>query len=169
MKNEARQIIEFVDRSDSKLCVVEERQVFGKLFRIYGDYENPYFLASDVANWIEHTQPSKLVQSVDTEEKLIGTIFLSGQNRECLFLTEDGMYEVLMQSRKPIAKRFKKKVKEILRTIRKTGGYSVKPTDELRQKNIQIREQNAKIRTAQLLYKIADTTETDYRLSLIHI
>ena len=45
----------------------------------------------------------------------------------------------------------------------KTGGYQIKPTDELRQKNIQIREQNAKIRTAQLLYKIADTTETDYR------
>nr|DAT17971.1 MAG TPA: BRO family protein [Caudoviricetes sp.] len=38
-------------------------------------------------------------------------MFTSGQRRECLFLTEDGMYEVLMKSRKPIVKytrRFKK-------------------------------------------------------------
>lgn len=46
----------------------------------------------------------------------------SGQNREMWFLTEQGLYEVLMLSRKPIAKQFKKKVKEILKTIRLTGG-----------------------------------------------
>lgn len=40
-----------------------------------------------------------------------------------VYLTEDGLYEVLMQSRKPIAKQFKKKVKEILKLIRKDGGY----------------------------------------------
>lgn len=39
------------------------------------------------------------------------------------FLTEDGLYEVLMQSRKPIAKAFKREVKQILKTIRKHGGY----------------------------------------------
>ena len=42
-----------------------------------------------------------------------------------LFITEDGLYEVLMQSRKPIAKEFKKQVKEILKTIRRTGGYVI--------------------------------------------
>ena len=60
---------------------------------------------------------------VEEDEKLNGTIFLSGQNREVTFLTEDGLYEVLMQSRKPIAKEFKKQVKEILKSIRKHGGY----------------------------------------------
>ena len=40
---------------------------------------------------------------------------------------------------------------------------SIKPADELRNKNVQIREQNARIRTAQLLYKIADKTDTDYK------
>ena len=38
------------------------------------------------------------------------------------FLTEDGLYEVLMQSRKPIAKEMKSKIKKYLRDIRKTGG-----------------------------------------------
>lgn len=38
-------------------------------------------------------------------------------------LTENGLYEVLMQSRKPIAKQFKKGVKAILKEIRTNGGY----------------------------------------------
>lgn len=99
---------------------------------VYGSVDEPLFLAKDVAEWIEHTQPSKMVETVDEDEKLMGTIFLSGQNREVWMLTEDGLYEVLMQSRKPIAKQFKKGVKEILKTIRKTGSYSVsKPLSQL--------------------------------------
>lgn len=49
-------------------------------------------------------------------------------NQEYWFLTEDGLYEVLMQSRKPKAKEFKKEVKKILKSIRKTGGYVVRPS-----------------------------------------
>ena len=45
-----------------------------------------------------------MVRVVDDEEKLNQTIFVSGQNREVTLLTEDGLYEVLMQSRKPIAR-----------------------------------------------------------------
>lgn len=50
----------------------------------------------------------QMVDAIDDDEKLIGTLFLSGQNREVWFLTEDGLYEVLMQSRKPQAKQFKR-------------------------------------------------------------
>ena len=53
---------------------------------------------------------------------------LGGLQGECNFLTEDGLYEVLMQSRKPIAKQFKKEVKKILKDIRRHGLYA---TDEL--------------------------------------
>ena len=51
---------------------------------------------------------------MNEKRKLRETIFTSGQNREMWFLTENGLYEVLMQSRKPIAKQFKKQVKQIL-------------------------------------------------------
>ena len=47
-----------------------------------------------------------------------------------LFLTESGLYEVLMQSRKPIAKAFKKEVKEILKSVRKHGAYMTDRTLE---------------------------------------
>ncbi|MGG0202620.1 BRO-N domain-containing protein [Bacillus anthracis] len=65
-----------------------------------GSKEEPLFLAKDVGTWIEHTDLSRMVGLVDEEEKLKRTLYVSGQNREMWFLTEDGLYEVLMQSRK---------------------------------------------------------------------
>lgn len=108
----------------NELKVIDERIVLGKEFRIFGDFENPLFLAKDVAEWIEHSNPSKMLNTVDDEEKTTLTIRYNGNmtTNQC-FLTEDGLYEILMLSRKPIAKEFKKQVKEILKTIRKTGGY----------------------------------------------
>ena len=73
------------------------------------------------------------------------------------FLTEDGLYEVLMQSRKPIAKEFKKEVKKILKQIRTTGGavrneeefiknYFPSFSDEVKQAMvIDLKKQNEKI------------------------
>ena len=109
----------------NEITLINKSTFLGKEIDVYGNAENPLFLAKDVAEWIEHTQPSKMVDAIDDDEKLIGTLFLSGQNREAWFLTEDGLYEVLMQSRKPQAKQFKKGVKEILKSIRRTGCYSV--------------------------------------------
>lgn len=114
----------------NELQIIEEREVLGREFRIYGDFENPLFLAKDVAEWIEHTNVTKMLLGIDESEKIVLKIptnhLLEGlqSNTEYTFLTEDGLYEVLMLSRKPIAKEFKKQVKEILKTIRKTGSYS---------------------------------------------
>lgn len=97
---------------------------FGFEIPMYGDEEYPLFLASDIADIIEYREDNihKLLQMVDNDEKLTGTIFRSGQRREMWFLTEDGLYKVLMQSRKPIARQFKKYVKELLawKTLCKT-------------------------------------------------
>jgi len=105
--------------------LIDEREVLGKPFRVYGDAETPLFLAKDVAAWIEYNPNdiNKMMSMVDADEKLTSTMFRSGQRREMWFLTEDGLYEVLMLSRKPIAKEFKRQVKAILKQIRRTGGY----------------------------------------------
>lgn len=103
------------------LTVIQETEILGKKIKVYNNIETPLFLASDVADWIEHSQTSKMVKSVDDDEKLMGTLFLSGQNRDAWFLTEDGLYEVCMQSRKPIAKKMKKEIKKYLKSIRLTG------------------------------------------------
>ena len=111
-----------------ELKVIDERIVLEKEFRIYGTVDNPLFLAKDVANWIEHSAVHMMMKSVDEDEKVRNIVSTLGGIQEAWFLTEDGLYEVLMQSRKPIAKQFKKKVKEILKSIRKHGMYA---TDEL--------------------------------------
>ena len=111
---------------ENGLKIIDERELLGKQFKIYGDLENPLFLAKDVASWIGHTHVTKMLLGIDDEEKLVLKIpsnnLLEGlqKNTEYTFLTEDGLYEVLMLSRKPIAKEFKKEVKKILKLIRKS-------------------------------------------------
>ena len=71
------------------------------------------FLAKDVAEWIEHSKVSMMLKTVDEDEKVkVSNVYFeneAGGNGTWL-LTEDGLYEVFMQSRKPIAKQFKKKI-----------------------------------------------------------
>lgn len=115
---------------EKNLVVIDEREVLGKEFKIYGDFENPLFLAKDVAEWIDYdkTSVNKMLNNVDENEKVRNIVPTVGGNQEMWLLTEDGVYEVLMQSRKPIAKAFKKEVKIILKTIRQNGMYA---TDKL--------------------------------------
>ena len=115
----------------TEMQIIEQREVLGKDFKIYGDYENPLFLAKDVAEWIEHSNARMMLQGVDEDEKqcVSNPYALQGQ-KEQWFLTENGLYEVLMQSRKPIAKEFKNQVKEILKSIRKHGAYLTPETLE---------------------------------------
>lgn len=109
--------------SENNLTVIYNQEVLGKEFNIYGSYEEPLFLAKDVAEWIENKNVSQMLNVVDDDEKVIYNVYTLGGVQKAWFLTEDGLYEVLMQSRKPIAKAFKKEVKQILKTIRKTGCY----------------------------------------------
>lgn len=137
----------------------ELQRIDGFHVKIYGTAENPLFLAKEIADLLEIKQASVMLKNVDEDEKVVNTIhisnqkadvnnnhfrsedeklksaiFTSGQNRQMWFLTEDGLYEVLMTSRKPQAKLFKKKVKEILKSIRKHGAYL---TDEAIKKTLQ--------------------------------
>lgn len=125
----------FIGSSNSEtasLTLLEEQRFLHKTIRVFGTVNNPLFLARDVAEWIEHKDVTSMLRSVDEDEKvkieLKSTLrSLSGgslqANTTYSFLTEDGLYEVLMLSRKPQAKQFKKKVKEILKSIRKNGAY----------------------------------------------
>ena len=90
---------------NKEIKVIDEREVLGKHFRVYGDIENPLFLAKDVAEWIDYAYKDKtkgtrnvnmMLQTVDDDEKLVARLFTSGQNRDMWLLTEDGLYEVLM-------------------------------------------------------------------------
>lgn len=85
-----------------------------------GSIENPLFRANDVQNWLGLKNVSRAIANVDEDERLNLKLSRGGS---MWFLTEEGVYELLMQSRKPIAKQFKKGVKKILHEIRTKGGY----------------------------------------------
>lgn len=115
----------------STVSVISEQEVFGKSFKIYGTFENPLILAKDVADWIEHSNVTAMIKPVDDDEKIViepTKQSLEGDfqaNISYTFLTENGVYEVLMLSRKPIAKQFKKEVKKILHELRTKGSVSI--------------------------------------------
>ena len=115
-------------KNEMQLQIIDEQVVLDKNFKVYGTFENPLFLAKDVAEWIEHSDTSKMVRNIDEDEKVTNIVRTLGGNQECLFLTEDGLYEVLMQSRKPIAKQFKKEVKKILKDLRLKGNFNTSDT-----------------------------------------
>ena len=100
--------------------ILETINLQGHELNIYGTKEEPLFLAVEVAKMIDYSigKTGQMLDAVDPDEKLTTTIYRSGQGREMWFLTEYGLYEVLMQSRKPVARRFKSSVKRILKDIR---------------------------------------------------
>ena len=140
------------------LEVINQQEVLGKDFKIYGTPEEPLFLAKDVANWIEHSSITMMLKKIDEDEKVKvrpkQSLGLLTNNNEYWFLTEDGFYEVLMQSRKPIAKAFKKEVKKILKDIRTTGGYIVGQEnlsdDELLERAVMVAQRKIKERDKEI-------------------
>lgn len=107
-----------------KVQLISKQTILNKSFKAYGTVEDPIFLAKDVAEWIDYSKTGQgyydvngMLRIVDEEEKVKATI----NNRSNIFVTEEGLYEILFMSRKPIAKAFKKEVKAILKQLRKTG------------------------------------------------
>lgn len=110
---------------DKPLTVIQETVILGKKIQMYNSIEYPLFLAKDVAEWIDYSisNVSKMLKSVDEDEKTTRKFCTSGSNyqTEAWFLTEDGLYECCMQSKKPVAKQMKKEIKLYLKSIRLTG------------------------------------------------
>lgn len=104
-----------------KVKIIHKEIILGKEIDVWGTFEEPYFRASDVASWLGFKNISTSLKCLDPEE--LTKFNLGSRQGEVWFLTEDGLYDFLMQSRKPAAKEFKKGVKAVLKEIRKTGAY----------------------------------------------
>ncbi len=85
------------------------------------------FIGKDVADILGYTNTSKAIRDhVDDEDKLTERIVLSGQNREVIFINESGLYSLILSSKMPNAKKFKRWVtSEVLPSIRKHGMYAI--------------------------------------------
>lgn len=101
--------------------ILSQVQIGNRVIPIYGTLEKPVFIVVDVAEALGVQNASQLISDVDPDERLTYIQNRSGQRREMNALTEYGLYEVLMLSRKPAAREFKRNVKDILHKLRLDG------------------------------------------------
>ena len=101
-----------------------ENEEFGSVrtMEINGE---PYFVGKDVAEILGYANTSKaLIDHVDDEDKLNNETLSSLGQRGGWLINESGLYSLILSSKLPTAKKFKRWVtSEILPAIRKTGGY----------------------------------------------
>lgn len=102
---------------------------FGNV-RTYMIKGEPWFIGKDIATILNYTNTAKAIRDhVDNDDKLTERIVLSGQNRDVIFINESGFYSLILSSKMPNAKKFKRWVtSEVLPSLRKTGTYTVVAT-----------------------------------------
>lgn len=102
---------------------------FGEI-RTTGTSENPLFCLSDVCSVLGLRQ-GDVKQRLDKDVVSTQPLETTGGIQQANFVNEDGLYDVILDSRKPQAKAFRKWVtSEVLPAIRKTGGYIAINHDE---------------------------------------
>lgn len=119
----------------------------------------PWFVAVDVCKALELSNPTVAVSRLDEDER---SKFNLGRQGEGTIINEAGLYSLILGSRKPEAKAFKRWIThDVIPAIRKTGGYiqgeeSMSDDDliaralVMAQKKIELREQQLKEKDAQL-------------------
>ncbi|WP_307894021.1 BRO-N domain-containing protein [Bacillus swezeyi] len=82
----------------------------------------PWFVAKDVAEVLEFSETAQMTRHLDSDEVM--SVKLTGMNMNSTLINEAGLYSVILRSRKPEAKQFKRWIThEVIPTIRKTGSY----------------------------------------------
>ena len=109
---------------ENKLQVFKNEE-FGEIRTLEIDGE-PYFVGKDVASVLGYAKPLNAISKhVDEDDSLKrGLIDSLGRTQQTIVINESGLYSLILSSKLPNAKKFKRWVtSEVLPTIRKTGGY----------------------------------------------
>ncbi len=90
-----------------------------------------WFVAADVCKVLDIINVSQAVNRLDADEKGICSNDTLGGTQQVAIVNEPGLYSLVMGSRKPEAKSFKRWIAhEVIPAIRKTGGYSISRTGD---------------------------------------
>lgn len=98
-----------------------------RLLNVYSSLDEPLFRSSDVAHMIDYSEGNtwKLLEMCEEDEKLNLPMVVAGQRRSISFVTETGLYNILSQSRKPIARKWRRVIHNELIRIRKERGMDI--------------------------------------------
>lgn len=94
---------------------------------VYSSLDEPIFKASDIAKMIDYSDGNtwKMLEMCEEDEKLQLPMVVLGQRRRINFVTETGLYNILSQSRKPIARKWRRVIHNQLITMRKERDMTV--------------------------------------------
>lgn len=99
--------------------------LFGGYLRTLDAEGKTVFCVADVSEILGGTAPELLLRNIPERHKLMRTLYASGQSRRMWFVTEAGLYRILLRSRSQMAEKFTDWVTElVLPAIRKTGLYA---------------------------------------------
>lgn len=94
---------------------------------VYSSLDEPIFRATDVAKMIDYSEGNtwKMLEMCEEDEKLNLPMVVAGQRRSVSFVTETGLYNVLSQSRKPIARKWRRVIHDELVKMRKVKNFNI--------------------------------------------
>ena len=147
---------------------VFENPEFGAIRTVELDGE-PWLVGKDVAEALGYTNPRKaLIDHVDDEDKGVTKCYTPGGDQDMTIINESGLYSLVLSSKLPTARKFKRWVtSEVLPSIRRTGQYSAKTSDtDLR---LKIMAMNARSRAASQMTRLwtaAGVNPADQALAL---
>ena len=137
---------------------VFESPTFGQVRTVEIDNE-PWFVGKDVAEALGYSNArDALSRHVDEEDKATVAFHDGSQKRNVTAVNESGLYSLILSSKLPGAKEFKHWVtSEVIPSIRKTGGYALKPKPmtEYQQMMADTRRRNARVQSARILTQLA--------------
>lgn len=104
---------------------VFQNEQFGEVRTVLQDGQ-PWFVALDVCNALGIKNNRDALTRLDEDEKGVGLTDTNGGRQEVVIINEPGLYSLVLRSRKPEAKAFKRWIThEVIPSIRRTGSYGV--------------------------------------------
>lgn len=133
----------------------EEQQV-----RTIEKNSEPWFVGKDVADILGYTDTAQAVRKhIDDEDKGVVEMTTPGGKQNMVIINESGLYSLILSSKLPTARAFKRWVtSEVLPAIRKTGEYKITPAQQNR---LDIMERNSRAREASLWLRISAQVKSD--------
>lgn len=118
---------------DNNIQIFENSE-FGKI-RTLQINNQPYFVGKDVATVLGYSNPRKaLLDHIDEEDKLDGVTIRDsiGREQKPVVINESGLYSLILSSKLPTAKKFKRWVtSEVLPAIRQNGYYTSRNNEDI--------------------------------------
>ena len=146
------------DKNEGKELQIFQSPEFGRVRTTVVDGE-PWFVGKDIALALGYINTKDaLSRHVDADDKGGSRITTPSGEQEMTIINESGLYSLVLSSKLPTAKKFKRWVtSEVLPAIRKTGSYSVKQAeqDKTREMRAEAMLRNSISKQAKMMMEIA--------------